>query len=90
MSANHLNTVFAALVILRLLCALPAWGMFVYAAKLMLFCKKNIVILICLLTLLKHCLVKFRHPTTVYMHFFLKKILNYTLRNSDTSYTLPQ
>ena len=40
MSANHLNTVFAALVILRLLCALPAWGMFVYAAKLMLFCKK--------------------------------------------------
>jgi len=54
------------------------------------FVKRSLPLMICLLTLLKHCLVKFRHPTTVYTHFFLKKILNYTLGNSDTSYILPQ
>jgi len=33
MSANHLNTVFVALVISHLLYALPAWGMFVSAGQ---------------------------------------------------------
>jgi len=33
MSASHLNTVFVALVISRLLYALPAWGMFVSAGQ---------------------------------------------------------
>ena len=33
MSANHPNTVFVALVISRLLYALPTWGMFVFAGQ---------------------------------------------------------
>jgi len=33
MSTNHLNTVFVALVISRLLYALPTWGMFVSAGQ---------------------------------------------------------
>jgi len=34
LSASHLNTVFIALVVSRILSALPAWGMFLSAGQL--------------------------------------------------------
>jgi len=33
MSSNHLNTIFHVIIVSRILCALPAWGVFMSAAQ---------------------------------------------------------
>jgi len=103
LSADNINTVFVALVISRILYALPAWGVFLSAgqcSKIDAFFKRahkygftnrSLTVHELLNTSAADLYQKAKYPTHC-LHMLLppKKSVDYSLRNSDSSFVLPQ
>ena len=103
LSADNINTVFVALVISRILYALPAWGVFLSAgqcSKIDAFLKRahkygftnrSLTVNELLTTSAADLYQKAKSPTHC-LHMLLppKKSIDYSLRNSDSSFVLPQ
>jgi len=103
LSANHLHTVFHAIVVSHILYALPAWGMFLNAGqsgridailKLAYKCgfSKNLIEVTELLTQSSTTLFrKIKYNPSHCLSTLLppKKSVNYSLRNCDFNYELP-
>ena len=103
LSANHLHTVFHAIVVSHILYALPAWGMFLNAGQsggidaiLKGACKccfsKNLITVTELSTQSSTTLFrKIKYDPSHCLSTLLppKKSVNYSLRNCDFNYELP-
>ena len=103
LSADHLNSVFHALVVSRILYALPAWGVFLNAGpsgtidailKRAYKCgfSKNLITVTELLTQSSTTLfrkIRYNPPHCISTLLPPQKSVNYSLRNCDFNYKLP-
>jgi len=103
LSANHLHTVFHAIVVSRILYALPAWGVFLNAGqsgridailKRAYKCgfSKNLITVTELLTQSSTTLfqkIKYSPSHCLSTLLLPKKSVNYSLRNCDFNYEFP-
>jgi len=102
MSSNHLNTIFHVIIVSRILCALPAWGVFMSAAQSGRidaflqrahkcgFSKELLTVNELQVESGRVMFKKMKSPTHC-LHMLLppNKKMDYNLRNSE-SYVLPQ